>query len=313
MKRLVIALCIVISTSALAQDSVVVKEKKVKKEKVVDTTPAPQILNKKGHAILPEARDWSIGFDANFIIDYLGNMFNNSNPNPGGRPGWLSPNTIIVKYMKRDRLAYLGAVRIGNVATKINSPIPDQSSTVTPSFTTTDTWKNDSMNIQLGIGFQKYRGKGRLQGIYGATFQVLYGRMTDKYTYGNVIDETHPVNGDTSSVDQNTTNFGTGITGVDNVMEGGTVRVTESKSGALFGAGVRGFLGIEYFFAAKMSLGAQYGWGINFVSLGEGEVTAETLDANGDKLSATVKGADASSFYIDTDNGGGQISLNFYF
>ena len=216
-------------------------------------TPTP-LLNKKGHSILPETKDWSIGFDANFIIDYFGNLFNNSTSNPGGRPNYLTPNTIIVKYMKNPRTAWVGMVRIGNVATSISSPIIDQNSTVTPPFLTTDTWKNDSLNVTLGAGFQKFRGRGRLQGVYGASLAVSLGRLKDTYTYGNIIDDTHPVNGDTSSSTYNSTNFGTGITGFSNIN--GTGRITEAKSGTFFGLGVRGWLGIEYFVATKISLGA---------------------------------------------------------
>jgi hypothetical protein len=297
MKQLFFALTLLFTINAFAQEP-------------ASVTPSP-ILNKKGHPILPEAKDWSIGFDANFIIDYFGNLFNNSTTNPGGRPGYLSPNTIIVKYMKTDKLAYLGMVRIGNVASTVNAPIADQLSTGSPKFITTDTWKNDSMNIRLGVGFQKFRGRGRLQGVYGATVEMGYSRKKDTYSYGNKLDETHPLNFDTASSDQNTTVFPTGITGIDNV--GAYGRVTESKSGSLFAIGVRGFLGIEYFFATKMSLGAQYGWGIAFASMSEGEFKAENLDLNNDLVVSTGKTNDLSSFYVDVDNGEGQISLNFYF
>jgi hypothetical protein len=294
-KIILISSVVLLSVSVFAQDSVI---------------PAP-ILNKKGNPILPQAKDWSIGFDANFIIDYVGNLFNNSTSNPGGRPDYLRPNTIIVKMMKTDQLAYVGIARIGNVSATVNSSINDELSTGTPKFLTTDTWKSDSLNIALGVGFQKFRGRGRLQGVYGATAEINFSSKKDTYTYGNNIDETHPLNADTSSSDQNTTIFGSGITGIGNVGSYG--RVLESKSGAMFGIGVRGFIGVEYFFATKMSLGAQYGWGLSFGSRKQGEYTAEDLDANGDKVTSTGKTPDLSVFYVDTDNASGQVSLNFYF
>ena len=290
-----------IALSAIAQE----------KEQPKAISPREPLLNKRGHSILPEAKDWSIGFDANFIVDYVGNMFNNSTSNPGGRPNYLRPNTIIVKYMKTERMAYLAMLRISNVATSISSPITDQNSTVTPPFKVTDKWTNDSLNINIAVGFQKYRGKGRLQGVYGASLGVLFGGKTDKYTYGNPIDETHPVNGDTSSATYNTTNFGTGISGFSNINSAG--RVTEAKSGAVFGVGVRGWIGAEYFFATKMSIGAQYGWGISLTSIGQSEATVEYLDNTSKKASTSIKGADFSSFYVDVDNASGQLSLNLYF
>jgi hypothetical protein len=294
MKNLILIICVTLLTlPAIAQEI------------------SSPLLNKKGNPILPEAKDWSIGFDANFIIDYFGNLFNNSTSNPGGKPDFLAPNTIIVKMMKTDRLAWIGLARIGNVATKMNAPINDQLSTGNPKFLTTDTWKSDSMNIALGVGFQKFKGKGRLQGVYGATVEVDFSRKKDTYTYGNDIDETHPLNADTTSSDQNTTVFGSGITGISNVGSYG--RLLDSKSGAMFAIGVRGFIGIEYFFATKMSLGAQYGWGIAFGSRKQGEYTAEMLDANSDKITVNGKTNDLSIFYVDTDNASGQVSLNFYF
>jgi hypothetical protein len=304
MKKLLLILLIFTAFSTYAQ-------------KKSNSTYEP-LLNKKGNSILPEERDWSIGFDANFIIGYVGNLFNNSTSNPGGRPNYLTPNTIIGKYMKTRSLAYIGMLRIGNTATKVESPIYDQSSTVYPKFLTTDTWKNDSMSITLGAGFQKFRGKGRLQGVYGATLSFSYGRKKDTYTYGNPIDANHAVNGDPTSVDYNSTNFGTGIVGMRNIdsvtVAPNYARVTEAKSGTIFGVGVRGFVGIEYFFATKMSLGAQYGWGINFISMGQGEASEEFLDnTNSQKATASIKTSDLSSFNIDTDNASGQISLNFYF
>ena len=82
----------------------------------------------------------------------------------------------------------------------------------------------------------------------------------------------------------------------------------EMKEGGSFGIGVRGFIGAEYFFAPKMSLSGEFGWGISLNSQGDGEYTT-----SGGGQSNTTKYGKNSSFGIDTDNVGGNISLNMYF
>src|SRR4030095_3666410 len=98
------------------------------------------------------------------------------------------------------------------------------------------------MNINLGAGMQYNRGKGRLRGIYG--FEASIGLSSFKTTY-----------------DYN----GTPNNGA----------ILEAKDGSGFSLGVRGFVGAEYFFAPKISISGEFGWGIAFSSVGEGESTFE--------------------------------------
>ncbi len=85
-----------------------------------------------------------------------------------------------------------------------------------------------------------------------------------------------------------------------------------------FGIGVRGFVGVEYFFAPKISIGGEFGWGINFLSTAKGSSETEVWDGTGVKTTETESAGD-SQFHVDTDNLAGvdnldgSINLLFYF
>ena len=84
------------------------------------------------------------------------------------------------------------------------------------------------------------------------------------------------------------------------------------KPGNTFGFHLRGFVGIEYFFAAKASLSAEFGWGPALSSTGQGETQTESW--NGSSAETKVSNTGKSSvFSFDNDNANGAINLNFYF
>ncbi len=227
------------------------------------TASAQDFNSKKGTAILPEAGDCSIGIGATSTLNYFGNLLNGSAANAAPSFGWQgATNVISGKYMKDANTAYRVNVRLGFGTTKTS--VPDSGLT-----TTTDT-KVASHNVNLGAGIQKYRGKGRVRGFYGAEANIGLG-------------------GSKTTVD----------------FTGGS---SEDKAGSTFSFGVRGFLGAEYFFAPKMSLSGEFGWGLNLSSTGASESTTTIGGA-----STTVKGGKSSSFGFETDNAGGSINLNFYF
>ncbi|MFM9028918.1 MAG: hypothetical protein ACKOQ6_13150, partial [Bacteroidota bacterium] len=100
--------------------------------------------------------------------------------------------------------------------------------------------KNSGNNIAIGGGIQKYRGKGRLRGIYGAEAMIMLSGAKETWD------------------------------GSDEVL--GAISI-EDKSGSTFGLGIRGFIGAEYFFAPKMSFGGEFGWGLGITSTSETETT----------------------------------------
>jgi len=241
------------------------------------------MMSKRNTPILPEAGDWSVGINVDPFLYYIGNMFNDNSNNAS--PSWdyvgAHPLVLNAKYVKDETTAYRAYARITFGSTTF-TPTPD-TSVGSVKDTTLSTF-----GVVLGLGIQKSRGKGRLKGIYGAEATVSFGNKPGQGT---------------TKIEYNGTPFAGSI--------------TERKDGSGFGIGVRGFLGVEYFFAPKMSLSAEYGWGITFESIGAGSQTVAD-GAGGTKSTDTGK---QSTFGANVDNGngsvlgrsGGFINFNFYF
>ncbi len=230
---------------------------------------AQTMTSKNGTPILPEAGDWSVGFDAAPAL----NLLNNSS---GNTIDGLVPYVIVGKYVVDASTAYRARVGInfgsGSVTPVVTDSVDDASKIST-----------SSNGINLGFGIQKYRGKGRLQGVYGAEigFGIGGGKVTNEYL--KAIDPT---------------SFNS--------------RVTETKAGSTFNLGLNGFIGAEYFFGAKMSLGAEYGWGLQMSSTGAGSTTIES--SNGTVVSTkTTETGKSSDFNIGVMNPRGSLILSLYF
>ena len=247
---------------------------------------AQGLTSKKGTPILPEARDWSISFDAVPFLDYAFDktrIFSNTVPSSAaGALDYQTPITLVGKYMKDENTAYRVKARIG-----FNS-LTEKEFVAKTGTTTGETVENSTttsdFNLTLGAGLQYYRGKGRLRGFYGAEGLIGMSKDPSKtFEYGNPIASANP----------------------------GPRDLSDNK-GFTFGIGARGFVGAEYFFAPKMSVGAEFGWGIGFSTTGE--VTAESERWNGTSVVKTTnKTAGKSSFNMDVDNASGAVTFAIYF
>jgi hypothetical protein len=234
------------------------------------TASAQDFNSKKGTPILPESGDWSIGIGASSTLNYFGNILNGTTDNSAPSFSWQSTSNVISgKMMKDANTAYRANVRLGFGSTKQENVGIDVDGDGVADIDSA-TYKTSGHNINLGAGIQMYRGKGRLRGYYGGEANIGLGG---------------------SKVTVDATNYS-----------------SEDKSGSTFSFEVRGFIGAEYFFAPKMSLSGEFGWGLGLSSTGASESTT-TVGGT----STTVKGGKSSSFGVDTDNAGGSINLNFYF
>lgn len=267
-----------------------------------------ELTSKKGIPILPEKGDYALGIDAVPFFEYFGNMLG-SNYNPGPSFDFTSNNpfTIYGKYFTDAKTAYRAKFQISSSSFKEKSYVTKDAppADVDPEVTVEDeaTWSRS--DIVLGFGIEKRRGKGRVQGIYGAEALLMFGSEKEKYTYGNTWNP---------DITHHYTDFGNNV-----IYEGSFFGlVNENKTGGTFGIGVRGFVGVEYFFAPKISLGGEFGWGIDYISQGDGEVTIQYEDfnsSNGEYYinTTTRKTGGSSEFFIGTDNMYGAINLLFYF
>ncbi|MBI3511912.1 MAG: hypothetical protein HY064_14730 [Bacteroidetes bacterium] len=283
------------------------------------TTAFAQLENKKGETYLPESGDWSIGIDATPVLNYMGNLIGGNGLNVAPTWNFLNANqTIIGKMYTSDQSAYRGIVRIGMDNSHSTAMIGDATQTTPPTYPTVPTMKTDEMKasshfVGLGAGMEMRKGKTRLQGFYGADFMFWMSGSKDTYTYGNAL-----AGGATPIMPSaaTTTNFGSNMT---TDTYGNAARITSWKSGSTIGFGLRGFIGAEYFIIPKVSIGAEFGWGIGFSMTGASTTDLESVGGAGPAVGTqTWTGGKSGSFMLDTDrnafaSGTGALRLNFHF
>ncbi|MCB9188010.1 MAG: hypothetical protein H6599_01885 [Flavobacteriales bacterium] len=256
-----------------------------------------QVTNDKGTVVTPEAGDWAIGFNAAPIFDYVGNAFNGSTGNSLSTQFVNSNNAIYGKMFIDENTAYRASVRLMYGSGTTISLQDTNTVDAAPDYLENKI-KASGAGVVLGAGIEKRRGHGRLQGYYGGEALITLGGTTPnmKYEYALAMD---------------TANLNAGL-----VTNG---RTLSSKAGSTFGIGVRGFIGAEYFVLPKISIAAEYGWGLGFSTTGAGETVSEvygfeTSTATTETVfELTTMTGKSSSFNIDTDNWGGAIRVMFHF
>lgn len=273
---------------------------------------AQDLTSKKGTPILPEKGDYSFSIDAVPFFVYIGNMFHGTNqtaaptfdfPGLGDVPMW----TLQVKKVVSPTMALRARIRLGYNSLTLKNTIADQTVPLGGAAAyVDDKWTESEMNVVLGAGIEKRKGKGRVQGVYGAMVNIMVGTHGNKYTYGNELSTTYPTPLSTNSPwtqDETSTGYNTSQT---------SSRTLTNNDGMAFGIGVNGFLGVEYFFAPKMSIGGEFTWGLMVQVAGKNKIEKEELVLN-EKLTTTTKKGGGLYFGIDNGNTGGAINLSFYF
>lgn len=255
---------------------------------------AQEITGKRGETILPEKGDWCISFDAVPFLLYAGDLLNNSGNNttqPEFPNGY--DHTLVLKKYKEDNRALRLKLRFGLSADKFDTIVVGLSST-NPEPSVTDSRLITQRNIAVGVGFQKSGGRGRLRGYRGLELLIKFSGKTTTYTYGD-----GPL---TSQVWMHTNTFGQGA------------GVTEVKEGNKMGLNLRYLLGAEFFFAPKMSLSAEYSWGINYFVIGEATRVSEHWDFSTNKVkTATRRTPKQPAFELDNFYDALAINLSLYF
>jgi hypothetical protein len=263
---------------------------------------AQDLTNKKGFTILPESGDYALGFDAVPFFDFMLNVSNimNNTGQTSQHPGYVSgfSNVIVGKYFMEDDMAI--RVKVGiNMGSSTSVLYFDDPADIFANPTDPDSWgeisdvtKSGGSLIVLGGGVEYRRGHNRLQGFYGG--EALIGVQTSKTTneYGVEITADAITNGYTNG-------------------DGSPLspRILYSKSGADITFGLRGFVGVEYFFAPKISVGAEFGWGFGLMTDARGEVEVESWNATDNVVETEVTEGSTGgmSFGFGVDDGASQI------
>lgn len=255
-----------------------------------------ELKSKKGVPILPESGDYALGVNAVPFFEYVGNTFNGNAFNTVGF-NFVNNQAIMGKYFLDDATAIRGMVRIGYLNQMDREFVVKSADVPDPDDLVEDLQKDANTTITIGVGLEKRRGKGRVQGFYGGQLGLLYNTTSEKYDYGNPITADYP-SPDWTNAWGNTGNNGG--------------RITERNNVVAIGAQLRGFVGVEYFFAPKVSVGGEFGWGVGYTQIAGGEETEEYWTGTELETKTTDVAKDAN-FGLDTDNLNAALFLLFHF
>lgn len=250
------------------------------------------LTSKKGEAYIPETGDWALGFNSAPLLDYVGNLFNGTENNSIGTVFQTNDLSVTGKYFVDKSTAYRGRFRIrfGSINQDIN--IDTSITPPTPSYITNEL-STSRFDLVLGAGFEKRKGNTRIQGYFGGEALISFSSSSSETDF---------------ALDLNAANPG--------------IRVLEMTNPSIFTIGVRAFIGVEYFIFPKVSVGAEYGWGLGFTSLGERKEEIEWFDGTSAQTATVITSGSESGFTIDNDNrdngtegmgNSGQISMFFHF
>jgi hypothetical protein len=278
-----------------------------------DASDTPVLKNKKGEAYLPVTDEWALGISANPFLGYLGNFLNGT-LNQGSPSFTYATNpanyiAIFGKKMIDEHTAYRVRFNV-TVRNTINKAVVTQNQVnANPNFPAfAEDWqKVQTTSLVIAPGYEKRRGTTRLQGVYGGELVIGMNVNHVQYQYGNPItsDFTTPT----------TTNFvGQGFG--NNILGGGT-RVTDDKQGMNFLVGARGFIGVEYFFVPKISIGGEFGYMFAWQTQRRNVTTTEVWDGGNNNVRETktdsYSNGGRTTLGVGVDNLSGAINLLFYF
>jgi hypothetical protein len=191
-----------------------------------------------------------------------------------------------------DRTAYRLKVGIDLEADNTSTWFEDPLDTSDDPGELENVFKERSTDIFLSGGIEFRRGESRVQGFYGAEGLV-------NFTSGRQI-----------------TDYGLEWTSEAEdagLVADGQQRLLREVDGKTYGIGGRGFVGVEYFFAPKMSISAEYGLGLVFSRQGRGTDVYEVYE-DGSTSELEVTGTSSGRHFRGAiDNAGASVSLQIYF
>jgi len=222
-----------------------------------------------------EKGGFALTFNANPILNYVGNMFNGTQNNSVAPfEGLDSDNifggtTITGKYFFEDNLALTAGFGFNNRYNVTNNYADSKDLENVTSYNRNST---TAFQALLGLEYRLQPGK-RLQPIFGANLVYVH---TNKWDYIESTD------GDTKG---------------DYIYSGAPT----NKIGLMLNAGV------EYFITTQISFGANLDFAIAKTWRGA------TKDYDPDKTNASYTRINQNETFIGTGNYGANVSMNFYF
>jgi hypothetical protein len=251
----------------------------------------PILKSKKGNYILPQPGDWGIGVSADPFLRFVGNMFFKDLAN--NPPAFEFHNInqgLNFRYFKEEKYALRAGLQFNQRYSSEQIKIKDYNPDAAPDATVNDYYINSNIGLDLTFGVEYRKGDGRLQGIYGG--QGLIGFETgdrERFRYGNSMEHYASVE---------------------------PTRLIKTRSTPpIFRIGAMGFIGVEYFFAPKMSLGSEFYLAAiysNQMSYTRQDEKWNELESKSEFVNTIVEDR-LNEFRFSTTNLGGRLRLMFYF
>lgn len=274
----------------------------------VQSTRDLSTTSKNGHQILPQAGDWGLGIGATDMISYFGNLLNGNTGN-GSAPFEFSNNTlpatvIYGKYFIASDVALRGYLQL-NYSREVRRFQVSQDLNTDPDVYVTDKQTTRNSGATVGLGIEKRRGAGRIVGVYGAQAYVNFAQGTTRaIDYGNEYSLSNQ-NPTKSGVSQNAPGVNTPAF---------ANRLTKYSAGSAFGVGAQAFIGVEYFFAPKMSIGGEFYWGITYTNDTKSTAKYEAFEPSTSEVTEYVsKSVGGNNINAGLSNASGAVNLFLYF
>ena len=235
---------------------------------------------REARVFTPQAGDFSISVDATPFLDFGGNIFGASATAPTFEIG-----TIRGRYFLSERNAIRVSLDFDFRTTMGRNDVPEVGNA---NNNVTNVTRNSNNYIRLATGYEFRRGTGRLQAFYGAEVLFVAGGSRTNHTWGN-------------SLSANNTN-------------GGNARLTQQRNGTLLGAGLGGFVGVDYFITSRIALGAEVGLSMLYANHGRGQTTSERWTGSAVETTTTDGTFSFGTFSFNSNAmSGGNIFISFFF
>lgn len=306
MKRLIsFILVAVLALPLLAEEQVVTKPREKK------------VLNDYSEW-LPKQGDFSVAFSLDPIATFVGNMFNGSPSNGlgnlAGKPlldGITGAPMVSVMgtYMQTDQLAWKVNLGIGYTHKSNNEYVLDDAALFLDPLSrvkVVDTHAYNRIQGSIALGAEYRVGKNLpVQGVFGAGLNYAFGEISYKYNYGNAITELNQIP---------TISEPSLYEAVAGYMPNARPLNTQANN-LIHMVGAYASVGMEWFVAPKIALGANVNFGIYYevnpsrATIYEGWNTATMQVEQFTELVAPA----SHGFHIGTDNIGANLYMAFYF
>ena len=259
---------------------------------------------KAGKQRLPEAGDWAVGVNVLTLLKAVGgNDLTAVNKFGGSVAPFTEDVSILAKYMLTDKTALRANVGFMFGTDKQREYVQDDRALLDNPLgddKVVDAQRINRNGMSLNLGMEFRKGSNRVQGVFGAGVLFAFEKTKYKYEYGNAM----------TDANQQPTIYNWGGSGYANGY-----RPLEVASDGTFYAGLTGSVGVEWFVAPKISLGAE----VNVVAYCQfGSQEYRKSEGYSTALGRVEERTDLTSpgdrgFHLGTESLGGALNMTFYF